>query len=197
MPPSKSFSIYSSEYLPPVSIGRWRAFERVGLQIRSFAGVGIHARLDPLELARMLDLRVVTLDDLKGLSAAARDLLTKGSAWSGGATTKLPDGSHIIILNPAHSAGRRAATLMEEISHILLGHKPTIINSQLDAGRDFDPIKETEAYGVGAAALLPYIALKESLAAGQAFRTIAHRFGVSIPMVGYRSKGLKLDPRPS
>ncbi|MGH9847691.1 MAG: ImmA/IrrE family metallo-endopeptidase [Blastocatellia bacterium] len=182
----------SSEYLPPPSVGRWRAYERSALQIRGFVGIGIHARLDPRMLADLIGLRVIGLDELAGVSREAREILMNGGAWSGGATTRLPDGSHIIILNSAQSAGRQAATLMEEICHILFGHRPTLIASWMESGRDYDHIKEEEAYGVGAAALLPYFALKTALSAGQSLKTIAKRFGVSVPLVGYRSKGLKL-----
>jgi Zn-dependent peptidase ImmA (M78 family) len=99
-------------------------------------------------------------------------------------------------LNSTQSAGRQAATLMEEVCHILLGHRPTVIASWMESGRDYDRLKEEEAYGVGAAALLPYFALRESLTAGRTFRDIARRYGVSVPLVGYRAKGLKLSLRP-
>lgn len=182
----------SSEYLPPPSVGRWRVYERSALQIRDFASLSIHARLDPRALASLLGLRVIGLEELTGVSREAKETLIHGGAWSGGATTKLPDGSHIIILNSAQSAGRQAATLMEEVCHILFGHRPTVIASWMENGRDYDHIKEEEAYGVGAAALLPYFTLKTALSAGQSFKIIAQRFGVSVPLVGYRSKGLKL-----
>lgn len=185
---------HNSEYLPPPSVGRWRAFERSGLRIRSFAGLSIHARLDPFTLAASLRLVVLTPNQLLGLSSSARDTLLQSSSWSGGATGELADGSHIILLNPNQSPGRRAATLMEEVCHILLGHKPTQISALKEAGRDYDHIKEEEAYSVGAAALLPYFALKECLAAGQSFRDIARRFGVTARLVGYRTKGLGLNP---
>ena len=43
--------------------------------------------------------------------------------WSGGACSRpLPNGWRIVILNPAHGIQRNRATLMEEISHVFLGH---------------------------------------------------------------------------
>lgn len=191
MPSSNS---YKPEYLPPASVGRWRLFERSGLQIRAYASLGIHARLDPFALANSFGLVVLDLDQLPGLSQASKDLLTKGGAWSGGATTKLPDGRQLILLNPAQSQSRRAATLMEEVCHILLGHKPTPIGAEMMGGRDFDRLKEEEAYAVGAAALLPYFSLKSCLTSGLTLKTIAQRYGVSTALVAYRCKGLKLEP---
>jgi hypothetical protein len=184
--------VNSSRLLPPPSVGRWRLYERSALQIRDFAGLSVHARLDPWQLAEMLELRVIGLGELSGISQEAKDRLLHGGAWSGGATGPLADGSYLILLNSAQGAGRQAATLMEEICHILFGHRPTTIASWMDGGRDFDRLKEEEAYGVGAAALLPYFALKESLTRGHSFQAIARRFGVSMPLVGYRAKGLHL-----
>ena len=145
--------INSSRILPPPSVGRWRVYERSALQIRDFAGVSLYARLDPRELVALLGLHVIGLEELSGVSQEAKDTLLQGKAWSGGATGRLPDGSHLILLNSAQSAGRQAATLMEEICHILFGHRPTRIASWMEGGRDFDRLKEEEAYSVGAAAL--------------------------------------------
>jgi hypothetical protein len=61
---------------------------------------------------------------------------------------------------------------MEEIAHIYLRHVPTrlvISNGGLSV-RDYDRRQEAEAYGVGAAALLPWDAFFHGLNSG---RTIA------------------------
>jgi hypothetical protein len=182
--------------LPTTRLGR--QFERKAIRIRQFAGVGYLEPLNPYELAAKIKLRVVSLEELSALSAEAKAHLTRvdADAWSGGATPVLPDGSRLVILNPTHSRRRHSATLMEEICHVLLGHQA----DRLGAGapghnRDYESERECEAYGVGAAALLPFHAVAEWLSRGEGSREIARRYGVSTALVGYRAKIVGLWPR--
>ena len=186
-------------FLPshPVS-EKFRQFEQLALRIRSFAGLsGIHDKLDPYLLAQSAGLRVVPLDAINGLTEDAKAVLqSPNGAWSGGATPMLPDGTRIVILNPNHSTTRKAATLMEEICHVLLGHQHSELstgNSNSDASRTHHQHIEEEAYSVGAAALLPYRALVCSLLRGQSIKAIAIQAGVSQALVRYRIRVLKLS----
>ena len=64
----------------------------------------------------------------------------------------------IVILNPARSLRRQCASLLEELSHHLLGHRPTRIYVDKRTGllqRDYDPSQEAEAYDFGSVLLLP------------------------------------------
>lgn len=181
---------------PPVS-DKFRQYEQLALRVRSFAGLlGIHDKLDPYGLAKSAGLRVVALDDIEGLTEKAKALLRSPEiAWSGGATPMLPDGTRIVLLNPSQSQGRKAATLMEEVCHVLLGHKPSQISSgseSKDAQRSFDKNIEEEAYSVGAAALLPYRSLFCNLLRKQSIKSIAAQAGVSQSLVRYRIRVLKL-----
>ena len=115
--------------------------------------------------------------------------------WSGGAASaKLPDGSRLIILNPTHGKNRHNATLMEEICHVFLGHKPSrlaIKNTSTEGktiARDYHAEIEEEAYGTGAAALLPYTAIKRMVSEGKTAAEIARHFHVSRALVEYRLK---------
>lgn len=185
----------SLSYLP-VTAGKFRRYEQLGLRVRSFLNLGIHERLNPLRLAELVGLRVITLKDVVGLSDEVKQVLTNSSqAWSGGATPELPDGSRIVIINPMQSQGRQAVTLMEEISHTLLGHRHSQI--MLDPGeknnhRDYNDLIEEEAYAVGAAALVPYRALACDLSRGIIIKSIANHFGVTPSLVKYRIRVLRL-----
>lgn len=179
--------------LPPVEVGRWRLYERLGLHIRDFAGVSLTARLNPFDLARSLNLRVMYPSDLEGLSISTRAYLEVSGVWSGGATGDLGDGTHIVMLNQKHSSGRQAATLMEEICHILFGHKPSGIDLDQLGGRSYNFSIEEEAYAAGAAALVPYYSLKSFLTSGLSIRKIAAHFGVTPSLIVYRTKGLRLQ----
>ncbi|MBA2379343.1 MAG: ImmA/IrrE family metallo-endopeptidase [Blastocatellia bacterium] len=183
--------------LPPTQKRRHHEIRARGL--REFAGLRRDdQRLDPFELARYAKLRVVSFDDVKELlseAAVAQLLETAKDKWSGGAASKkLPDGSKLIILNPTHGKNRHNATLMEEICHVFLGHKPSrlMIKKKDGAGnvvaRDYNAAIEEEAYATGAAALVPYTSLRRFVEQGKTAAEIARHFNVSRALVEYRLK---------
>jgi hypothetical protein len=187
--------------LPPTSKGR--QYELRALGLRDFAGLKkLDEPLNPFDLARYAKLEVVQFDVIKDLlSPETLDhLLGAGSnKWSGGASgIPLPNGRKLIILNPTHSPARHQATLMEEICHVFLGHKPSRleIKNQNKKGeeiaRDYDEAMEEEAYSVGAAALVPYAGLRDFVRAGKTSREIARHFNVSRELVEYRMKVSRL-----
>ncbi len=185
--------------LPPGE--KWRAFELQGLGLRDFAGVGADGPLDPFKLATFANLLVVDFADIKALSQEAKDHLLGVAAqdWSGGACSiPLPDGRKIVILNPKHGRLRTNATLMEEVSHVFLGHQPNRLKvvAQDERGRtmarDYRRADEEAAYGVGAAALVPFAALRKLVYEGRASAEIARHFHVSRDLVEYRLKVTRL-----
>ena len=187
--------------LPPTE--KRKQFELRALALRDFAGMRPDEALDPFALAEFARLLVVDFDQIKDLSAESREhLLGDGmNDWSGGACSRpLPNGWRIVILNPAHGVLRNRATLMEEISHVFLGHKANrlaVVMSEPPAAeggqrkiltRDYNKSDEEEAYAVGAAALVPYAALRRLVFAGRTAEEIARRFRVSTPLAEYRIK---------
>lgn len=161
-----------------------REFERKAIRIRRFAGIRRLEPLDPFALAVKVRIRLASLN--QPLPEICRRLICEDAdKWSGGVTPMLPDGYRIVILNPMHSQQRQLATLMEEICHILLGHRADRLGVGGVKGRDYNVWQEMEAYGVGAAVLVPYLALLESLEEGMV-RTLATRYGVSQALVSYR-----------
>lgn len=183
-------------FLGPLPPGqKWRTFELKAIALRDFARVRPDVSLNPFELAQFANLMVVEFEQLNGLSERAREhLLGPGSeSWSGGACS-LPDGMKLVILNPNHGAARTKATLMEEICHVFLAHQPNRLSvvTKDERGkvmnRDYRKADEEEAYGVGAAALVPYAALKRLLLQGKTARDIGVHFRVSRELVEYRMK---------
>ena len=182
--------------LPPTQKGRHHELRAQGL--REFAGLkNDYQRLDPFALAKYANLLVVTFEDILGLSEATRSHLlgTGKDKWSGGAASrKLPDGTKLIILNPTHGKNRHNATLMEEISHVFLGHQPSrlAIETKNKEGkliaRDYNADIEEEAYSTGAAALVPFSSLKTYVEDGKTAAQIAQHFNVSRALVEYRIK---------
>jgi Zn-dependent peptidase ImmA (M78 family) len=172
------------------------------LALREFAGLRFDDEpLDPFALAKYAKLMVATFEDIQGLSEETiKHLLGEGKEmWSGGAASaKLPNGHRLIILNPTHGKNRHNATLMEEVCHVFLGHKPSrlAVNNTNKHGkaiaRDYHEEIEEEAYGTGAAALLPYTALKRMVADGKTAAEIAKHFNVSKALVEFRIKICRL-----
>jgi hypothetical protein len=174
---------------------KWRNFELKALGLRDFARVPVDQPLNPFDLARYANLIVIRFDEVAGLSETSREHLL-GSAsekWSGGAVT-LPNGMKLVILNPTHGRSRTNATLMEEICHVFLGHQPNRLSVVTTdergkvMNRDYRKADEDEAYGVGAAALVPYASLKRMLLQGKTAKEIGFYFRVSRELVEYRMK---------
>ncbi len=189
--------------LPPTQKGRHHEVRALGL--REFAGLRYdHQRLDPFSLARFANLFVASFDEIEPLlTEETRQHLTgEGKElWSGGAASHtLPGGEKLIILNPTHHRNRQNATLMEEICHVFLGHQPSrlAVETRNHKGeiiaRDYNHAIEEEAYSTGAAALVPYTAVKRMVAEGLTSQQIARHFQVSRALVEYRIKVSRLWP---
>ena len=187
--------------LPPTQKGRQYEIRAIGL--REFAGLRRDdERLNPFELAQYAKLLVASFEQIEPfLSEETKaHLLGAGSdRWSGGACSQtLFDGRKIIVLNPTHNDKRQNATLMEEICHVFLGHKPSRlaienVNKQgKPIARDYREADEEAAYSVGAAALVPYSALRRFVEQGKTSREIARHFNVSRELVEYRMKVSRL-----
>ena len=196
--------------LPPTE--KRKQYELRALGLRDFAGLSSGQPLDPFALAQFARLLVVDFNQIQGLSQETRQHLvgTAADEWSGGACSRpLPNGWRIVILNPAHGLHRNRATLMEEIAHVFLGHKPNrlavvseprqvgVANGHIDpteratsriVARDYNRADEEAAYAVGAAALVPFVALRQLVFEGRPAEQIAQRFRVSRQLVEYRIK---------
>ncbi len=191
----------NAEDIPPTQKGRHYELRAIGL--RQFAGLRRDdERLDPFALARYAKLLVAQFDEVEPfLSDEAKAHLTGTGKdkWSGGAASQtLPDGRKLIILNPTHGKNRQNATLMEEVCHVFFGHKPSRLaiknvdkNGETIA-RDYNEAIEEEAYSTGAAALVPYSALKRMVYDGRSINEIARHFNVSRALVEYRIKVSRL-----
>jgi hypothetical protein len=181
--------------LPPGE--KWRRYELKALGLRDFARVQPDAPLNPFALAKFANLLVLDFDKVTGLSDEARRHLLgpAADAWSGGVCSRpLPNGAKLVVLNPKHGRMRTNATLMEEICHVFLGHTPNRLSivAEDDGGRmlarDYRKSDEEAAYAVGAAALVPFAALRRYVLEARSASEIARHFRVSRQLVEYRLK---------
>jgi hypothetical protein len=171
--------------------GNRREFEKSALRIRKFLGLSPFDKLDPYELATLLGMKVIKIKDIPYISdqTVRALLLEKSDEWSGASSGKLPNGLVMIVLNTTQSPHRRKATLMEEICHVLLGHKRTRLSFELiGPARDYNNKDETEAYAVGAAALVPFFGLSYFMKQEVSMLKIAQHYGVAKALVEYRAR---------
>jgi IrrE N-terminal-like domain len=160
--------------------------------LRSACGVSTFGRLDPFELARVLNVELFMPADVGALDRDSLNQLTvvDPTAWSAGLLHG-PDGRKLIVLNPTHSPNRQRASLMEELAHLSLNHEPArLLSYDGVIVRTWNKTQETEAYWVGAAALLPRRVIKGALTLGRDAAAIADEHMVSVELVHFREKVL-------
>jgi hypothetical protein len=190
----KNFALRSSRkgkgLLPP-NPNRWE-HEHNALDLRDALGVTLDSRL-------CVDSAFGLLDEVLGVmphtqlpvdaQLAAHFAGSRSRRWSG-MCIPLPEGDHLVVYNNGHPATRVRATLMEEFFHLWLGHPPTklrMLPKKLGT-RTFDSEVESEAYGSGAAALVPYKSLRTMVQDGCSSQEIASHFEVSEPLVTFRMR---------
>lgn len=172
-----------------------RRLEREAAALRWRLGLGPLDRLDPLELAATVPARVLWPEDF-GDEALARRL--QEVPWDGLSFSLPETGELIVVLNPVRPATRRTATLLEELAHALLGHRPSRIAADPATGvmrRSFDGPQEREAFELGAALLLPRELVAAELRARRTAAAIARRHGCSVALVLFRIRRLGLSRR--
>lgn len=171
--------------------------ERQAGRMRARLGLAPLAVLEPQRLAEKLGAAVLSPSDVPGLPPEdLHQLLHEDArAWSAG-SVRLPNGRLLIVLNPTHAETRRRATLMEELAHDFLGHTPSqlLTIGGFFAGRTFKKSQETEAYWVGAAALVPLAALTRAQVEATPREDVAWHRGVSTSLVAFRENvtGIRL-----
>lgn len=172
-----------------------KAWEVKAEELREIAKCARSEKLCPWKLAQEVGLKVIDANDvLPILSTNTRSILgrLKGDRWSGGVLPKpTEDGYLICMLNPYQSRHRQKVTLMEEVSHIHLDHRPATILRKTESGmqvREYDKSVEEEAYGVGAAALLPWSTFFHALDKGLDVFQLSDVYDVSQDLVKYRIK---------
>jgi len=174
---------------------RWEQ-EHNGLDLRLALELSPEGRLDHVQAFNLLDevLGVIPHTQLT-LSRAELQHFSgaKARRWSG-MCVPFPEGDFLVVYNANHPETRIRATLMEEFFHLCLGHTPTTVRAFPvgEKARDYDSGKESEAFGSGAAALVPYKPLREMLQSGMTMHHIARHFHVSEQLVEFRVKVSKL-----
>jgi Zn-dependent peptidase ImmA (M78 family) len=156
------------------------------------------ARDEPMDSLRLEveGLRVIPVGKTNCLDARTVNQLRghAGGEWSAMSVPLDSDNENwAILLNDSHSVERQRVTVLEEIWHILLGHRFTKIARVADAyGRTYDKTEEHDAYYLASATLLPKAALIDAVSKNRSSEQIARAFGTSSELVDYRIKRLGL-----
>ncbi len=184
-------------HLLPPNPKRWE-HEQNALDVRQALSIPLTERLDVLATFELLpEVFVCSNRDLDmDEQFKAHFTGARSGHWSG-MCVAYPNGITLVFYNADHPQTRTRATLMEEFFHLWLGHPPDRLRLFFDGGgsRDFDGGKESEAYGSGAAALVPYQALRAMLGSGQTVGEIAEHFRVSDALVEFRIRVTRLRAR--
>ena len=168
---------------------RW---EPHGQALRRLLSLSPHQLLDPFALAGKVGLKLVDVCELCeqiGPEITELVLVKDKDGWSGGVFARpLPDGKRVCILNSTHGGRRTKVTLMEEIAHVHLKHKPTGLMRSADGlrMRNYDKTQEEDAYGVGAAALLPWASFFRAINKGTTVNELAEEYDLSEQLIRYR-----------
>jgi transcriptional regulator with XRE-family HTH domain len=178
----------------PVSVSK-EELERTAEQFRKDLGLSDEQALDSLKLnvegAGVEVIRLTGTDcvDPVTVRRLSTEMCDEWSAMSV-PLDEIQD-RWAVLLNDCHTVERQRVTLLEEIWHILLGHKLVKIAKVADAyGRTYDSTEEHDAYYLASATLLPRRAVIRAVERRKSSTEIAKQFGTSPELVEYRIKRL-------
>ncbi len=163
--------------------------EEFSIQIRREMGLSNVSPLDPLDLAKVLDVDVRRPQQLDSLPADVSERLINKHAETWSAVTVSHGHKHLTVYNPIHSRARRNSDLMHELAHILLEHRPTHVFISPQKGyalRTHDRNQESEAAWLAGCLLLPRPALLDIRKRGLDDGTACEKYGVSEDLLRFR-----------
>jgi transcriptional regulator with XRE-family HTH domain len=178
----------------PVSLSK-EELEQTAAQFRTDLGLDDDEPLDSLRLD-VEGVDIIGLTQTKCLDNRTVVRLSTDACGEWSAMSVPLDEDHerwAVLLNDCHTVERQRVTLLEEVWHILSGHKLTKIAKIAEAfGRTYDSTEEHDAYYLASATLLPRSAVASAVGEGKSSSEIALRFGTSPELVEYRIKRLGL-----
>jgi hypothetical protein len=176
----------------PVTVSK-EELERTAEVFRKDLGLSDDQALDSLKLD-VDGVELIRLTETDCLDKATSTRLSTDSCdeWSAMSVPLDEVQDHwAVLLNDCHTVERQRVTLLEEVWHILLGHKLVKIAKVADAyGRTYDTSEEHDAYYLASATLLPRSAIIKAVERRETSVDIAKRFGTSPELVEYRIKRL-------
>jgi Zn-dependent peptidase ImmA (M78 family) len=156
--------------------------ERIATITRMELGLKCTDRLDPIDLAKHLEIPVVTMKELAlrygGKSNFSHYFSATDPDSFSAVTIFVSNYSRMIVHNENHHPHRQSSNIAHEISHTLLEHAPTAIVGS-NGQRFWDSDMEQEANWLGAALLVPRDGALELIRGGATAVEISTHYGVS------------------
>lgn len=175
---------------------KWR-IENLSASVRKRIGLDQITPLDPNLLLSDLEAELFHLQDLIADENALRR--ARNIQFDGAASVHPETERPVILLNCGKPVRRRMATLMEELGHLLLQHRPSRIAPDPELGiirRSYDRAQEQEAYDLGSALLLPKERIQRDVKTLQlSCSAIAAEHKCSDDLVIYRIRRMNLWKR--
>ena len=170
--------------------------EIVASQKRHALNVPPTAPLDPRLLAKDMGVIIRYIEQIPNLAPGTIAQLTlhDPDIWS--AVTLCHNGRYLIVLNSAHAKTREANTLMHELAHLIIGHKPARLDITADGLMilsSYDKQHEEEANWLAAALLLPREALLHIRKRRLTDQEAAALYGCSVQLFTFRIQTTAVD----
>jgi Zn-dependent peptidase ImmA (M78 family) len=163
--------------------------EEIALRVRRKLKLADAAPLDPLQLADLLSVVVLTPDELRDMPEDCRRRLTNDHSDNWSAITVANGKHYLIVINSPHAATRRNSDLAHELAHVILGHEPSMMFASPGSGialRTHNKEQEDEANWLAGCLLLPRDALLSIRRRRLADEEVCREYGVSPAMLRFR-----------
>lgn len=165
------------------------ACERTAADQRQEIGLRPKDPLDPEELAQHLGVTVWRPEDVPDFAPDSLRQLVEEDADSWSAVTLQVASSKLTIVNSTHAPTRQRSDLAHELSHLILGHRPSRIDVS-DQGllvlSTFEGDEEEEASWLSGALLVPRDGLMQAYRQQRDESCLAEHFGVSLQLLKWR-----------
>lgn len=170
--------------------------EEISLRVRRKLKLPDAAPLDPLQLAELLSVLVLPLNELRDMPEDCRRRLINDHSENWSAITVANGNHHLIVINTAHAATRRNSDLAHELAHVILGHEPSMMFASPGSGialRTHNKEQEEEANWLAGCLLLPRDALLSIRRRRLTDEEACREYGVSIAMLRFRLNASGVD----
>jgi Zn-dependent peptidase ImmA (M78 family) len=151
--------------------------------------------LDPFKL-EITDIQLVPISKISNFSEKHIKILIDecSNQWSAMSVPLDPTQIRwVVVFNDIHEKERQRVSVLEEVWHILSGHKLTkIVKIGSQYSRTFETDEEHDAYYLASASLVPETPLRKFVKIKGDLKEFSIKWGVSKELVEYRIKRLGL-----
>jgi len=139
---------------------------------------------------------VMPIEIIPDLNPGTLQQLTVDDHESWSAATVCADDRYLVVMNTSHSQARQSSSLMHELAHIVIGHKPArldITEDGLMILHSYDKTNEEEANWLAGALLLPREALFLIRRRRMSDHDAVEMYGCSQKMLSFRFQVTAVD----